>query len=102
RRLAELREKLELPVTVEFDTVPIHDAISYLVERYSLPIVLVPEEFATAAELEEFWKRPVKIERLAGVELRTVLRLAVNQAKADYQLRDSGLFIFPKEYAASG
>jgi RNA polymerase sigma factor (sigma-70 family) len=102
RRLVELRAQLGQSITVEFDKMPLDDAISFLGPRYNLPIVYLSDAFKEEDELDEFRKRPIQLQKLAGFELRTVLRMLLERANADYQLREGGLFIFPKEYAASG
>jgi hypothetical protein len=102
RRLAELRNMLDKPVSVEFDNVPLADAMSYLSERYGFPIVFDREAFKGEAELQEFRKSIVQSQKVSGIDLRVVLQQLLCQAQADYRLRDTGVFIFPKEYVTSG
>lgn len=102
RRLAALRDMLDKPVSVEFDKAPVDDAISYLQDRYGLPIVFDREAFKDEAELKELRRHIVEIQKVSGIDLRTVLRQVLCQAQADYRVRDNGLFIFPTEYATSG
>jgi RNA polymerase sigma factor (sigma-70 family) len=103
RRLIELRDKLDTPVTVEFgDFTPFDDAMSFLMQRYDLPIVVLPGAFKDEADLADFKKQPARLQKVTGMRLRNALGLLLEPIKADYQLRDAGLFIFPKEYAASG
>jgi RNA polymerase sigma-70 factor (ECF subfamily) len=102
RRLAELRDILDKPVSVEFDKVPLADAMSYLQERYGFPIVYDREAFKDEVELQEFRKNIVQAEKVSGVDLRSVFRQVLCQVQADYRLRDTGVFIFPMEYVTSG
>jgi hypothetical protein len=101
-RLIEIRAKLDQPVTLEFQPGQIGDALDFITDRYNIPITIERKAFNVQLDLDEFLQQRVQTPKFFGTKLRTVLRSLLCQAGADFQLRDGGLIILPKDYAASG
>ncbi len=72
----EYREKLDQPVTIEFEQgTPLREALNHISERYGLTILVDVEAFKADNNDADIENRPIKLPRLNGIRLRTVLRV---------------------------
>jgi hypothetical protein len=95
KRAAELREKLAMPVTVEFETGPLKDALGFLTERYNVPIVVDTAAFETDLSMVDVEQMHVKLAKVVGISLRTVLRRLLAQVQGDLQIPGEMLLVVP-------
>ncbi len=91
----DLRERLETPITVEFDAAPLKDALTHLTERYNIPILVETEAFKEAVQVPDVENNQVKLAKLVGVSVRTVLRQLVAQVQGEYVIRDGLVVVIP-------
>lgn len=82
RRVADLRAKLAMPITIDgFDeNTPLRDALGFLGERYGITILLDRMAFK-AIGIAEVEATPVKLPKLSNAALGHVLQLLLAQVK---------------------
>jgi tetratricopeptide (TPR) repeat protein len=87
RRIREIRNRLSTPITIDRIDQTLGDALLYLQEKYGIPIII--DEVAFDADLGEkdIRSRNVKLDKLSGVSLGTVLRLLLAQVQGTYIIR---------------
>ncbi len=66
---------------------PLKDAISFLIDRYGLPIIIDTEAFRNDVGTNDVENQTVKLTKVAGVSLGTVLRLLLAQVQGTYIIR---------------
>lgn len=81
----QIQEKLSKPVNLEKgidENTALKDALDFLADRYDLTIIIDAKAFEAigVAKVEE---QPVKLPRMVGVSMATVLRLLLAQVKGD-------------------
>ena len=86
-KIRQIRDKLTQPVTLEFESGPLKDAIGYLIERYNIPIIIDAEAFRNDVGINDIENQTVKLSKVAGVSLGTVLRLLLAQVQGTYMIR---------------
>ncbi len=86
RRVRELRDATARPVTFEFESGPLKDALGFLNERYNVPIIVDTEAFKEIG-VNDVENSPVKLSKVSGVSLGTVLRLLLAQVQGTYIIR---------------
>jgi hypothetical protein len=92
-QLRQLADKLAEPITLENGFEPntlLGDAFAFLEEKFEVPILIDTAAFR-AAGVEELEKSPIKLRRMKGVRLGTVLQRLLDQADATYLLRPDGI-----------
>jgi beta-lactamase superfamily II metal-dependent hydrolase len=95
------REKLDQPITIEFDqNTPFCEAMSYVSERYTMTIVIDKQSFQT--ENPHIETQPMKLPRLVDVKLVTGLRATLQQVGADFYTRGDVLTVVPRRYVEAG
>jgi type II secretory pathway component GspD/PulD (secretin) len=87
QRAQRLRDLLSHPISIEFDAGPLKEALGYLSERYDVPILVDAGAFKDDLMAEEVETQPVKLPKMAGVSLGTVLRILLAQVQGTYMLR---------------
>jgi hypothetical protein len=99
--MAPLHRKLAETVTLEkgIDAqTPLKDALELLAMRYGLqPVLIDRESFKDLAQVDAPEDLPVKLPRMAGVNLGTVLRQLLAQVRAHYLVRADHLEVVPAE-----
>ncbi len=88
-------EQLDLPTEVEFFEEPLEDAIKYLEDRHGIEIEL---DNAALDTLGLDSSLPIT-KKLAGITLRSVLRLMLKEHELTYVIRDEVLIITSQEEA---
>jgi RNA polymerase sigma factor (sigma-70 family) len=102
QRAKQWRQKLDLPVTIEFEpNTPLREALAHIAERYNMTILIDTQAFdAEFGGGEEggvdIENAPIKLPRLNDVSLRTVLRLVLNQVRGDYHTSQNVLTVIPR------
>jgi hypothetical protein len=87
KRIRDLKSKMEMPVTVEFESGPLKDALGFLTERYNVPILVDSEAFKTDVNIPDVENTPVKLQKVVGISLGTVLRLLLSQVQGTFIIR---------------
>lgn len=90
RKVKELREKLAKPINLEKGidaNTPLKDALDFLQDRYDLTILIDTAAFEADQQLKEVESQPVKLPKMLGVSLGTVLRLLLSQVNGTYLIR---------------
>jgi len=96
------REKLDQPVTIEFDqNTPFREAMSYISEKYGMTILIDQESFQ-ADQNPDVESKPVKLPRLVDVKLVTGLRATLQQVGGDFYTRGDVLTVVPRRYIEAG
>jgi hypothetical protein len=90
RRIRELRQKLSQPVTldkgIEANT-PFKDALEFISDRYDLTILVDTNAFKVDNMIESVDDQTVRLPKMVGVSLGTVLRLLAAQVNGTYLIR---------------
>jgi hypothetical protein len=103
QRAQDYREKLDQPVTLEFERgTPLHEALNHIGMRYTLSIIVDEEAFKADSNQADIVNVPIKLPLLTNVRLRTVLRAILLQVDGDFYTRDDVLIIVPRARIASG
>jgi hypothetical protein len=87
KRIKELQNKMTTPVTVEFESGPLKDALGFLQERYNIPIIIDTDAFKADLSEPDIENKTVKLTKLSGISLGTVLRLLLAQVQGTYIIR---------------
>ena len=87
KKVRDLRDKLAQPVSFEFPGGPLKEALEYLSDRYGVTILIDTEAFKSDLMIPEVETTQVKVPKLVGVSLSTVLRLLLAQAQGTYIIR---------------
>jgi hypothetical protein len=87
----ELRENLNQPITAEFEAGPLKDALGFIQERYGIQMVMDNVSFQTDLGIPDFENQMVRMPRVVGVKIRTVLRLILAQVNGNFYPEDGVL-----------
>ncbi|HEV3263131.1 MAG TPA: RNA polymerase sigma factor [Gemmataceae bacterium] len=107
-RVKKLRDLVSRPITVEFPMgSTTKDAFDYLQDVYKVPILVDQQAWRDDNDLEAQFpegilNQPVKLPKLVGVPLATVLRLLMAQVGGDFQLRPDFIMLVPRKQVTSG
>ena len=85
----QLAHKLSLPISVEGGidaNTPLNDALEFLSQRHEVPILVNTAAFKKAGT-EDVETLPVKLPKIFGARLGTVLQMLLNQINAAYLVR---------------
>jgi tetratricopeptide (TPR) repeat protein len=84
----ELRDKLNKTVNIEkaIDNAPLRDVIEFLSDKYELTILVDTQAFDQQGQ-KAVEDAPVKLPKMPGVTLSTVLRLLLSQVNGTYLIR---------------
>jgi hypothetical protein len=96
KRVQELSDKLNLPVTVELEPGPLKEALGYLQERYNVPFV-VDEEAFKEQEIADVKGQVVKLDKVVDIKLRTVLDLLLKQVEGGILEKDGLVWVLPRK-----
>jgi hypothetical protein len=103
QKAQEYRQKLDQPVTLEFERgTPLHEALNHIGMRYTLSIIVDEEAFKADSNQADIVNVPIKLPLLTNVRLRTALRTILLQVDGDFYTRDDVLMIVPRARIASG
>lgn len=88
RRTTEIRDRLSRPVTLdrEYPGVPLRDFLDDLVSRYDLTFIINPVPFKDAG-IERPDEQSVRLPKMPGVSLSTLLSYALSQINGTYVVR---------------
>jgi hypothetical protein len=92
-----IRTALEQPIELEFNSMPLKDAVLYLSESQKIPIILSAKKLEEAAI---YPGTPVTF-KTASVSMRTALERMLTPAKLDFVVRDEVLQITTPEDSES-
>jgi hypothetical protein len=92
-----LSEKLAVPIDVRLDAGLLKDALGYLSDRYNLTIIVDEMAFRTDADVADIQGALVKLDKVNGIKLRTVLRLLLEQVEAGILEQDGAIRVLPKK-----
>jgi hypothetical protein len=102
-RARQWREKLDQPVTLEFEpNTPFREALSHIAERYRLTILVDQEAFQSIQNQPDVEALPVKLPRLVDAKLLTDLRAICRQVNGDFYTKDDVLIVVPRAYIEGG
>jgi tetratricopeptide (TPR) repeat protein len=89
QNIRRLRDKLAQPISLSegFDSGPLRDALGFLSERYGFPIIVDTEAFKNDNSINDIESQTVKLGKMVGVSLGTVLRLLLAQVNGTYIIR---------------
>jgi tetratricopeptide (TPR) repeat protein len=87
KKIDDLKKKLNSPVSVDLEQMALKDALSYLQERYNIPLIVDEEAFKSDLQVQDIKGQQVKLEKVAGISLGTVLRLLLSQVNGTYIIR---------------
>jgi hypothetical protein len=96
RQAQELRAKLDVPITVEFEPGPLKELLAFLQDRHGIPIIVDEDAFKTDEQLIDVKGQQVKLDKVVGVKLRTVLHLVLVQVNGDFLVRDGMVVVVPR------
>jgi hypothetical protein len=97
KRAQELSDKLNQPVTVEFDAGPLKDALGFLQDRYNLPLIVDEEAFKRFSEMPDIQGQQVKLQKAVNIKLRTVLELLLQQLEGGILEKDGIVWVLPQK-----
>ena len=96
-RTKEVRHNLELPITIEFEpNTPLREALAHIGERYNIAILLDPEAFKEDLNETDIENKPIKLPRLVDINLRTAVRVILDQVNGDFYVKEGILRVVPK------
>jgi len=75
----QLRDKLSVLGEAELDAMPLREAVAFFQQTFGLTIVIDTEAFKTDLQIAEVENQQVKLPRLRGVKLETLLRKVISQ-----------------------
>jgi hypothetical protein len=90
RRIKRLQSQLAQPVTLDKGldaNTQFKDALEFISDRYDITILVDTQAFKTDNSVESVDDLPVKLPRMVGVSLGTVLRLLAAQVNGTYLIR---------------
>jgi hypothetical protein len=90
-----LKDQLAAPISVEFDQVPLGDAVSYLRDRYGVPITIDQKAFRDEFGVKDVETRCVELAKVDKMPLGQVLELLLNQVRGTYRIDKDKLLIAP-------
>jgi hypothetical protein len=96
-----IRDKLSRPVTLENGVQPntsLRDAREFISDQYEVTILVDTQAFK-AEGIDAIEEMPVRLSRMVGVKLSTVLRLLLAQIDATYLIRSSHIEITTSKHA---
>src|SRR5262249_53386538 len=94
----ELRAKLRRRVTLEKGidgTVPFADVVAYIADRYDLNIVIDWHGLQKETKVKSVTDHPVKLPKMSGLSLESILRTLLKQVGGSYEIRDNLILIVP-------
>jgi hypothetical protein len=86
----ELRNKLAGRVTLDKgmdSNTPLKDAVEFLAERYDVPIIVDAAAFRNDNQIDSVDEMQIRLPKMVGVKLSTVLRLLSAQVNGGYRIR---------------
>jgi RNA polymerase sigma factor (sigma-70 family) len=89
-RATSLREKLDLPIDLERGldaNTPLRDALEFLSDRYDLTIIVDTLAFKDDDQVEDIDVVPMRLPRMRGVPLSTVLAMLMEQINGAFLVR---------------
>jgi tetratricopeptide (TPR) repeat protein len=88
RKALELRDKLARPIDTNraYDGIPLKDVLEQFADLYGVTFLINPIPFKDAGN-EKVEDMPVRIPKMPGVSLSTVLSYALSQVNATYLIR---------------
>jgi hypothetical protein len=92
-----MRDTLAKPVTLEIglgDNTPLKEAVEFISDRYDITLLVATQAFE-AEGTTDVEAQPVKLPKLIGVKLSTVLRLLAAQIHGTYLIRPDFVEILP-------
>ncbi|HEV3255612.1 MAG TPA: RNA polymerase sigma factor [Gemmataceae bacterium] len=107
-RVKKLRDLVSRPITVDFPPgSTTKDAFDFLQDVYKVTILVDEQAWKDDPDLkaqfpEGILIQPVKLPKLLGVPLATVLRLLVGPVGGDFQLRSDFIVLVPRKQVTSG
>jgi hypothetical protein len=90
-----LKDRLATPITVSFDQVPLGDAVSYLRERYGVPITIDKRAFRDEFGVKDVETKCVALAKVDRVPLGQVLQLLLDQVRGTQRIEKDRLLIVP-------
>jgi RNA polymerase sigma factor (sigma-70 family) len=102
----EVRDRLEEHVTLSFEQgTKLQDALEFISDKYNLTI-LIDEQAFKKAEASPDGREPVetaavRLPKLADVKLRSVIRMVLDQAEADYVIQNDFIRVVPRAWMDS-
>jgi len=101
RKTLELKNKLSRPVTTDrsFDGVPLKDFLDFFADRHEMTILINPVPFKEAMGDAKIEEQTVRIPKMPGVSLSTLLSYALSQVNATYIIRRDYIEITTKKAA---
>jgi uncharacterized protein with von Willebrand factor type A (vWA) domain/tetratricopeptide (TPR) repeat protein len=87
RKLRDLQNVLSRPVNIDFESGPLKEALGWISDRYSVPIVVDTQAFKDDLQINDVESQSVKLTKVVGVSLSTVLRLLLAQVQGTYIIR---------------
>jgi hypothetical protein len=98
----QLRAKLTQPISLEKgidSNTPLKDAVEFLSDRYEIPLLVNEAAFPKDENGNSVMGHPVRLSKLTGVKLGTVLRLVLAQVQGTYLIRGDHIEIVPRPLA---
>jgi hypothetical protein len=86
-KINAIQDRLSKPITIEFDSGPLKEALSYLSERYEVPILVNTEAFKNDLNCTEVENQPVKLPKMVAIRMGKVLGLLLGQVEGIYVIR---------------
>jgi tetratricopeptide (TPR) repeat protein len=90
RRLKDLQNKLSKPITLDKGIDPntqLKDALEFLSDRYDITILVDSAAFKADNQDDNVEEKPVRLPKMVGVSLGTVLRLLTAQVNGTFLIR---------------
>jgi tetratricopeptide (TPR) repeat protein len=90
RKMREMREKLNKTVDLEKGieaNTPLKDALEFLSDRYQITILVDSAAFKSDLSVDAVEEQPVKLPKMTGVSLATVLRMITAQINGTFMVR---------------
>jgi hypothetical protein len=90
-----LKNLLATPISVEFDQVPLGDAVSYLRDRYNVPITIDKKAFRDEFGVKDVETKCVALAKVDRVPLGQVLQVLLDQVRGTHRIDKDKLLIVP-------
>src|SRR5689334_6832700 len=100
-RAKAMRGKLAKPVTLEnglADNTPLRDAVEFISGPYDIKILVDTQAFK-AAGVDAVEDQPVRLPKMIGIRLSTILRLLADQVQGTYLVHPEFVELVPLERA---
>ncbi len=89
RNALRLRDKLNQPITIEkpLENVPLRDVLEFLSDKYELTFIVDTQAFNADKGVPNVEDSQVRLPRMPGVSLATILRFLLSQVQGTYLIR---------------